>query len=1002
MDALIQLAEQLADKIEQPFLPIDNRVAYVVSHGQSYASNGYAVRTQGVAKALIEHGLDVLCFVRPGRPWELNKQINLTHEVVVDGLRYVHADWVGEKPTNELDHLEQSVAIMVEWFKVYRPSKVLVASNYIIGLPAFIAAKQLGIPFFNEVRGFWELSRDAMEPGFGLSPEFQLESNRDAYVAKQAQKVFTLNQPMKKELIRRGVAADVIELVPNGVSQLPEIKPANPALKAKLGIGETDTVIGYIGSITAYEGLETLFSACEQLIAQGMPLKLLLVGDSQPLSAGVSLAQQKPARSWLIQAGRVPHTEVADYYALVHAMVIPRKKLAVCDVVPPLKAPEALAYGKRLLVSNVGALSDYAEKYDQVQVFEAECAESLASELQKLLSIHAHASLDLLFTSGVLPAVNYLSDKPTEKKANIAELKEVDCKRQPLADKPEWRFAVQPLTPHELKLTLTSKDEAASFSKGAVIAVGFKDSTGELIPGPYSGFASSAKLGLFVYLNQLGRNTVQIMPPLKAASMSVTVQKWNTKREVYVEGELELINKLQPLTDETVSSTTYVESTQLAENKTKETAISLSELVVAGILDEFTTECFRHEVKLLSPTPNNWQQVLGSEKPDLLFVESCWFGNANAWSGLIYGYTSNGPNRMDELIKLISYCRKNAIPTVFWAKEDPVHFSRFAPTAKLFDYVFTTDANMVSEYQKQYGIAARPLSFFCQPKIHNPLKIIERNNKAVFAGSYYSDKAERCRDFHTIMDALLHKKIETDIYDRCFERGLAHLTFPPKYADNVIGTLKPEDMWKAYKGYRYTVNLNTVKHSPTMFARRVYESLASGTPVISNYSEGVRTQFGGIVCASDNSADILEYLDRLQDNKTYDEIAKLGVREVLGRHTLADRLEQVCEWVGINVKPHLPTINAIFNVHTETELVKAKTLFEHQTCRDKRLVVNLHNANVLYPYMNLSNADEIYRVETEFSKPLDGVSVKLSSDSSVANTYLEDIAIKSQYEVVEL
>ena len=91
MDELVkyslELAEVPAEKIEAP---IANRVAYIVSHGQSYASNGYAIRTQGVAKALNENGFETLCFVRPGRPWEFDKDSKIGHEEVVDGVRYIH------------------------------------------------------------------------------------------------------------------------------------------------------------------------------------------------------------------------------------------------------------------------------------------------------------------------------------------------------------------------------------------------------------------------------------------------------------------------------------------------------------------------------------------------------------------------------------------------------------------------------------------------------------------------------------------------------------------------------------------------------------------------------------------------------------------------------------------------------------------------------------------------------------------------------------------------
>lgn len=384
MDVLIQRAQELAQQQAASYIPIKNRVAYVVSHGQSYASNGYAIRTQGIAKALNEHGLETLCFVRQGRPWDLAANTNIDYEVTVDGVRYFHSPWPDKKPGNEIIQLELAVTRFIELFSIYRPASVLAASNYIVGLPAWIAAKQLGIPFYNEVRGFWELSRDAREPGYANTAYFQLEANRDTFVAKQALKVFTLNQTMKAELVKRGVTAGAIELAPNGVSQLPTIKPVKAELKAKLGIADSDIVIGYVGSMSAYEGIDILIEACKKMVGFGLPVKLLLVGDNQPLDRLAQVEQQIGA-SWLCQVGRVPHEHVGDYYALLDAVVIPRRNLAVCNIVPPMKIVEALSYGKRLLVSDVNALMAYVEKFDHVRSFKAGSVDSLIEELKSLL-----------------------------------------------------------------------------------------------------------------------------------------------------------------------------------------------------------------------------------------------------------------------------------------------------------------------------------------------------------------------------------------------------------------------------------------------------------------------------------------------------------------------------------------------------------------------------------------------------------------------------------------
>ena len=383
MDALLNHAQLLAQQATTGYLPIENRIAYVVSHGQSYASNGYAIRTQGIAQALNGQGFETLCFVRPGRPWELDRKQRVEPEVQVKGVRYIHSRWQNDQqPATETERLEHSVQQFIELFTLYRPRMVLAASNYIIGLPAWIAAKRLGLPFYNEVRGFWELSRSAREPGYETTDEFATEAQRDTFVARQAVKVFTLNLPMKGELSKRGVDGDKIERVPNGISDLPEIRSADPALKKRLGISEGDKVVGYVGSFTAYEGLDLLIEACEQLVKAGEKIKLLLVGDDQPLIYNNQQTSEVSNKPWLIQTGRVNHEQIGEYYALIDLVVIPRKNLPVCQLVTPMKLIEALSYQKAVLVSDVNILQHYATQYAGVEVFKADHAEALTDKIR--------------------------------------------------------------------------------------------------------------------------------------------------------------------------------------------------------------------------------------------------------------------------------------------------------------------------------------------------------------------------------------------------------------------------------------------------------------------------------------------------------------------------------------------------------------------------------------------------------------------------------------------
>ena len=122
----------------------------------------------------------------------------------------------------------------------------------------------------------------------------------------------------------------------------------------------------------------------------------------------------------------------------------------------------------------------------------------------------------------------------------------------------------------------------------------------------------------------------------------------------------------------------------------------LRELRVAGILDELSRTCFPYECRFLELDTKNWEKQIISFQPQMLFIESAWKGLDNKWYKKIY-------NVSDELIGVVNLCKCMGIPTVFWNKEDPVHFDTFISAAALFDYIYTTDADCIPKYKYLLG-----------------------------------------------------------------------------------------------------------------------------------------------------------------------------------------------------------------------------------------------------------------------------------------------------------
>jgi spore maturation protein CgeB len=377
------------------------------------------------------------------------------------------------------------------------------------------------------------------------------------------------------------------------------------------------------------------------------------------------------------------------------------------------------------------------------------------------------------------------------------------------------------------------------------------------------------------------------------------------------------------------------------KDERKKVPQQISDIKMACILDEFSMTSFGQEVNLITFTPENWLEVLSENIPDVLFVESAWRGNYGSWEYKIAKYNNQDK---EPLIKLLNWCKENGIPTVFWNKEDPIHFERFIDTAKLFDYIFTTDANMIENYQKASGHSnVFALPFAAEPKLHNPIKIQDRRiDKICFAGSFYANRhEERRKDMENILD--IAAKFGLEIYDRNYDKnanGPTDFSFPERFSENIVGSLKYDEIDKAYKGYKVMLNVNSVKYSPTMFSRRVFEGLACGTPIISSYSEGIKRIFKDIVLISENEQELEEYINKLMtDEDFYRQKSLEGIREVYLNHTYKHRIQYMFEKMGITISLNPKKVSVISVVKSKEEFFYILERFENQTWKEKELVV---------------------------------------------------------------
>lgn len=325
-----------------------------------------------------------------------------------------------------------------------------------------------------------------------------------------------------------------------------------------------------------------------------------------------------------------------------------------------------------------------------------------------------------------------------------------------------------------------------------------------------------------------------------------------------------------------------------------------ADLTVGVILDDFSLAAFQFEWNQIALSRAGWRQELDESKPDLIFIESAWSGNGGQWRYQLAG--ESGPKA--DLVELLETCRSLGIPTVFWNKEDPPHYSDFLETARLFDWVYTSDSGRIASYVRDLGHERiGVLQFAAQPALHNPVRPRQgwHNRDVAFAGMYFAHKyPERRAQLDVLLggahDAGVEKGIGLDIFSRHAGRD-PNYRFPEPFSEHVVGSLAYNQMLTAYKSYKAFLNVNSVVDSPSMCARRIYEITAAGTSVVSTPSLALSTQWEPgeqfIVTTREEAKETLLAMARnpyLSERQLH-----LAQRRIWSAHTYAHRVESVID-----------------------------------------------------------------------------------------------------------
>lgn len=363
------------------------RVLHILDHSIPLHS-GYTFRTRAILREQRRMGWET--FHLTG-----SKQLDCTvAEETVDGLHFYRtqapATGMRRPVLDELLLMWRLRARLEQVARDVRPDILHAHSPVLNAAPAIAVGHRLGIPVVYEVRAFWEDA--AVDHGSTTegSVRYRLTRAFETWALKRAAHVFTICEGLRADIVGRGIPAEKVTVIPNAVD-IDAFEPGcapDEALKAQLGLAGA-TVVGFIGSFYAYEGLDLLLAALPQLLRMDPEVRVLLVGGGPQDAVLKAQAQALGIADKVVFTGRVPHTEVQRYYDLVDVLAYPRHSMRLTELVTPLKPLEAMAQGRLMVASDVGGHQELIRNGETGMLFKAGRADALAESVLNLLGRRA-------------------------------------------------------------------------------------------------------------------------------------------------------------------------------------------------------------------------------------------------------------------------------------------------------------------------------------------------------------------------------------------------------------------------------------------------------------------------------------------------------------------------------------------------------------------------------------------------------------------------------------
>lgn len=247
-----------------------------------------------------------------------------------------------------LDYMSFMVSGFMASLFVKRPDVVIGTSpQFFTVVAAWATSAVKRVPFVFELRDIWPASITAVG-AMKDSVVIKILEKIEVFLYNRADKIISVTNSFKKELVERGVNGDKIEVVINGVD-LSKYQPSDkdPELAAQYDL-QDKFVVGYVGTHGLAHSLETIVEAAEAL-KENKDIVFLFAGGG----AGADFVKELVAKKQLDNVrvlGRQEKSLMPKIWSLCDVSLVHLKDVPLFESVIPSKIFESMGMGLPIVI----------------------------------------------------------------------------------------------------------------------------------------------------------------------------------------------------------------------------------------------------------------------------------------------------------------------------------------------------------------------------------------------------------------------------------------------------------------------------------------------------------------------------------------------------------------------------------------------------------------------------------------------------------------------------